>query len=241
MRSTLIAALLAMLVGACVASEAFTDAAESGGIRTYSTDSGDQMLAAYGKENPSCRMWSNWRSLCARTGADGGIHCATDPDRPVAPSEPFCASQTISDLPAREQASAMRFCLARLRPLDGESIEENLLRARSCARHDPNRPFNGRRVHGLLRPGCDALAHADSGTLVCTRGGDPGSGLPDCADLASGGYESDGLLSCARWSGPPTCHAYPVKDDEPPTPGSIFFGAQNPDRAPVHGLMCENR
>jgi hypothetical protein len=112
-------------------------------------------------------------------------------------------------------------------------------RIRVCARQAHERPFNGRRVLALLRPGCDGLSDAETGRPVCVRGGDPAGRTPDCGALAAAHYESDRLLVCGHWSGPASCHAYPVREWRQPREDDITFGTPNPDRAVVHGLYCE--
>ena len=201
----------------------------------------DRQLRAYGEANPQCRMWSNWEKLCSRTGPEGAVQCFIDPGRRVSPSRPFCAVarwEGRADVPpASERVSRERFCLSR------ETIEARgqHLRIRVCTRHDPDRPFNGRRVAALLHPGCDGLSDAETGRPYCVRGGNAAAGLPDCASLASRRVRHDRLLVCGRWSGPALCAASPVREWRPPGPEDITFGTPDPNRTAVHGLFCQNR
>lgn len=200
----------------------------------------DRQMLAYGEANPECRMWTNWQKLCSRTGPGGAVHCDIDRARRVAPSLPFCAASR-SETPASvandaERELRERFCVS-------HRMVEDLVRhrlVRVCTRHDPRRPFNGRRVAALLHPGCDGLSDAETGQPFCARGGGAAAGLPDCAALAARGYQHGRLLQCRRWSGDPSCHAFPVRG-APDTGEDAMVIPRDPNRAGVHGLFCENR
>jgi hypothetical protein len=208
----------------------------------------DRQMTAYGEAHPECRMWSNWEKLCSRTGPNGSIYCNIDPDRRVDPSAPFCADSNRLEprnWSAAEHRSRTRYCASRRRPappLGDRSSDTTLI----CARYHPERPFNGRRVAALLRPGCEGLSDAETGRPVCVRGGNMQAGIPDCASLAASGYESDRLLVCGRWSGPASCHAYPTQEWRPIEEGTpvderrVYFGVPDPNQKSIHGLACEN-
>jgi hypothetical protein len=54
-----LAIILALLTAACAP-------AAMDGTRTYgSQQATDAALAAFGRDNSSCRMWTNWQSLCS--------------------------------------------------------------------------------------------------------------------------------------------------------------------------------
>ncbi len=200
----------------------------------------DRQMLAYGEAHPECRLWTNWEKLCSRTGRGGGIECDIDRGRRVAPSLPFCVASR-SETPASpaqdtERALRERFCVAR-------TTTENLLDqslVRVCTRHDPRRPFNGRRIAALLHRGCDSLSDAATGRLYCVRGGNAAARVPDCVRLAAAGREHSGLLQCSSWSGDASCQAFPIRPPPSSDPEAVSF-PQDPDRNGVHGLFCENR
>lgn len=79
----------------------------------------DVALAAFGEANLQCQLWTNWQKMCSRTGEGGAVACSTDPDRPVAPSEPFCTAGEAAP-PTRAQVKSFeRFCKLRRTSLGG--------------------------------------------------------------------------------------------------------------------------
>lgn len=250
MRRVLIfASALALLpVAACIDAAASSAPESTGSNRAASSaldpaTAADRQMLAYGEANPECRMWTNWQKLCSRTGPGGAVHCNVDPGRRVTPSRPFCARRARVEprfAPAvAERASAERFCLSHQTIQDPLSPDQER-RIRVCTRHDPERPFNGRRAAALMRPGCEGLSDAETGRPVCVRGGDPAQHVPDCGSFAARHRQSNRLLVCGRWSGPTSCHASPVHEWRAPQEEDVTFGAPDPNRGAVHGLFCEN-
>lgn len=247
MRRVLVFAVASALVpiAACVAAAVSSGSERSGSNSAASATlnparPADRQMRAYGEVNPDCRMWTNWEKLCSRTGANGTIVCGIDPGRRVTPSDPFCAASRsatpAASLPETERVSSERFCRAHRTT---EDLSRGTL-SRVCTRHDPRRPFNGRRVAALLHRDCDGLSDAATGRPFCVRGGNAAAGLPDCEALAARGYQHPRLLHCSRWSGDASCRAFPIRP-QPDLGPDAFVIPQDPNRNGVHGLVCENR
>lgn len=202
----------------------------------------DRQMIAYGEAHPECRLWSNWEKLCSRTGPGRDVRCVADPDRPVEPSAPFCVRRNLSNpswvLDDDERASRLRFCLEP-RTVPGGGDGEPNTGTRICARYDPQRPFNGRRVGAWMHPSCQGLNEAETGRPICVRGGDAVAGIPDCETLAAEGHENPRLLTCSAWSGPSSCHAAPVRAGRSLRGENVTFGSPDPDVAAAHGLFCQ--
>jgi hypothetical protein len=150
-----LAIILSLLAAACAP-------AGMNGTRTYgSQQAADAALAAFGRDNPSCRMWTNWQSLCSRTGPGMSTYCKQDPGFRVQPSEPFCANwrvpegttYSVSEFDTPEQIrSRNRFCDV----FAGEegSRQEPAGPTPACDLYAAERPFNGRRPEANAHPLC---------------------------------------------------------------------------------------
>lgn len=95
---------------------------EQGDIYYHSQAEADAALDQFGRDNPTCELWTNWQKACVR-GADGAAICYVDRGRRVRPSVPFCTGAVAradgrdpTRLPANATAirrSIERFCLPR--------------------------------------------------------------------------------------------------------------------------------
>jgi hypothetical protein len=152
-----LAIILALLAAAC----APAGMNGASGTRAYgSQQAADAVLAALGRDNPSCRMWTNWQSLCSRTGPGMSTYCKQDPGFPVQPSEPFCVSQRVPlgttyggqfDTP-EQRRSRNRFC--DLFAGETGSVREQLGPMPICELYAAKRPFDGRRPEAMAHPLC---------------------------------------------------------------------------------------
>jgi hypothetical protein len=241
MRKTLLASLaLGLMVGAAGIAMTSSSLRRASGNQSASrplnpAHVADRQMIAFGEAHPGCPLWTNWEKLCSRTGPEGGVHCQIDPGRRVRPSRPFCArSEGSSNMwPTAQRVSIDRYCLTH------GIIPDPLEPGRSilvCARWDPHRPFNGRRVAALLQPGCGGLSVAESGRQICGDHASAGR-LPECASLAAAGYEHPRLLECTRWTGNHHCHAFPIRGA--PDSGEAISIPRDADTTNVHGLYFE--
>jgi hypothetical protein len=235
------AAAGAAFVSATIVNGRQTPAAPTPGASTLNPSIvADRQMLAFGRENPDCPRWTNWEKLCSRTGPAGSINCNIDPGRRVAPSMPFCTVMG-ANLPRErseaERTSMDRFC--RYETVRAPSGEGRRSSRRECARQDPERPFNGRRLGSLLNSACGAWRDYETYRLVCTTGGNRTPSVPDCAVLAASHYEHPRLLVCSQWTGPSDCDGIPVMSRNREAE-SVIIGA-DPNIARVHGLFCSNR
>ena len=242
------AVVLALTMSACIACVAVSTEALSD--RAQEDD-----LAAFGRANPQCQLWTDWRGMCSRTGSQGGTVCTEDPSRPVAPSEPFCVADTprgdgAADLSAMSEAqrsSILRFCESthRLptRP-DGRAPE-------FCSSFRADRPFSGRSIAARIHPWCGAWNDVATGRPVCTVDG-RGS-APRCAELASANRLHERGLYCSVRTIPQWCEgvrgfgtrsagadpARPTVGLDPTRP-AVAIGDRDEIHA-VSGIYCRRR
>jgi hypothetical protein len=198
----------------------------------------DARLLSFGRTHPHCQLWTNWHKVCSRTGAHGATTCFTDPDRPVAPSEPFC---TAADSPSSETvtpaqiASYSRFCHYQAAP----GIEP----FRICAGPEAEeRPFNGRRIAARLHPWCEIWAD-ERMRPVCQSGNVAGLHLRQCGPLARQGFEAPTRLQCVRRSVPSWCEEAGLLGNGPEYPysGTMIMLGYTTGPATVVGVYCERR
>lgn len=193
----------------------------------------DRQMLAFGGANTDCPLWTNWQKLCSRTGPNGRPHCSTDSHAVAEPSAPFCARQ-LNVTNQEERASSERYCTQR-----------DLLNGVTpiCVRHEPSRPFNGRRIGALIHSWCQTWSDALSREPVCTTGGDSRRGIPDCAQLARTNYEHPRRLICGGLSASAQCPVREsraaVGDDGGEADVVIDRPIPIADGAPAHGFICE--
>lgn len=149
--------MLGLLAAACVAAEASPD---SGAAPTLSPQAAALALAAFDHDNPACRMWTDWQSLCSRTGAGMSTYCKQDGGFAAKPSAPFCVSrqvppgttnQAMFDTPVQRQ-SRNRFC--ELFVGDAGSMRGPAGPMPECKLYALQRPFDGRRPQAIAHPLC---------------------------------------------------------------------------------------
>jgi hypothetical protein len=183
----------------------------------------DAALAAFGHDNPSCRMWTDWQSLCSRTGPGMETYCKKDPGFPVAASEPFCANWQLPDDTTRltwefdtpaQRRSRNRFC--EVFAGDEGADREQLGDRPECALYAAKRPFDGRRTEAIAHPLCRQWRQMTPETAVVL-----------------------GPAACTSWVEPLPCpwvigHAYRFPD-----PSTIVMPTvRNVRREPVWGVHC---
>lgn len=207
---------------------------------SYST--ADGALLAFGEANAKCQIWTNWQKMCSRTGEGGRSICILDVDRPVSPSEPFCASSDesrarpdLNNLSAKQQASALRFCSrqdARRSPT-GEKNEQ-------CA-FSSDRPFNGYRLAARLHPWCGQWNEAVTRRPVCSSKGERKTHLAKCGDLARGSDESKFGYYCAVPNLPTWCRKANGLGIESESVGQkqTLPVAERQEAYAVRGISCE--
>jgi hypothetical protein len=211
---------LTLLLAACAASDG------------QLTDSAEAKLAAFDRAHPTCALWTDWSRMCSRTGPDGETFCVRDPDRPVAPSEPFCVSEGGKAWHERvwtpaQRVSAERFCtkIETVTPSwyqvgpDGPG-ELQTIAVRGCTEFDPDRPFNGKRVSARRHPWCLAWGRVREDKVACTEQGSKRDG-PSCSGLATQRHEDKLGLFCGESAVPDWCSGasysaggnFPLPDD----------------------------
>lgn len=225
-----------MVLGTALAGTSFRSAVEPAAAET--------LLKAFGRANPQCQFWSDWRMTCARTGPGGSTACREDPERAVTPSQPFCMVENGGDRAwendSAQRASVDRFCSAhnvettRTDPASGITTTD-----RACSRFEPTRPFNGRRIGARRHPWCQEWSDADTLRPVCSERTGPRRGAPSCAALAQRRYQHRGALYCSRWLAPSWCGSPRSFYDPRQDGGVIARGAASPDWIAVFGVFCE--
>lgn len=211
-------------------------------VSTRPISSGDlrQKLETYGRSHPECRLWTDWQSLCSRTGRDGQLRCVIDADRPIRPSEPFCVQgltvgvlrgEASNPLARRSRA---RFCEIAAQP--GADPDERNSIDPVCETYASDRPFNGRRIASLRHPWCDTWGDSQSLEPVCSESV---AGTNNCSSLAARRYEHDKLVICLRWSPGVSCRS-PVGGAALPRPeeGIMVGRALRSESAPAWGTYC---
>jgi hypothetical protein len=204
----------------------------------------DIQLAAFDRDHPQCRLWTNWEKMCSRTGPNGETRCTEDPDRVVEPSEPFCVAQegvAIADraFTGDQRASAGRFCrrratfVSRMGPNGWERRPDD-----SCLDQDPNRPFNGRQIAARLHPWCGAWNDVRTHRRLCST--HPARGERDCAQLTHQAHANSSGLYCSHWQLPSWCLRAESGAHGPPPPGpnGIVIGNAGIEEMEVLGIYC---
>jgi len=196
----------------------------------------DAQLAAFDRAHPQCQLWTNWQKMCSRSGPNGETVCVTDPDRPVAPSEPFCtAPQSAGRSPSSAQVrSFARFC--RADPLSPPESPFHL-----CQGGD-DRPFNGTRVAARLHPWCDLWAD-DQSNLVCQSGALDIGNVPRCDTVMHAPAAPRSKLYCVKRNVPGWCRQAQLLGNGPEYPFKGPFAMPgNVIRNPtVVGAYCAAR
>lgn len=210
-----------------------TTAARSAGVVLNPASSSDRAMIAFGAQQKSCNLWSNWQKTCSRL--NGRLFCQADRQRPVEPSIPFCASGELAATESQPQdqlKSMERFCTER-----GNLYGDHGLVGNFCRRWDEQRPFNGKRLATLVHPQCAAWADTTTKAPVCQSGPRNDSGTPSCEQLASVGYQHPNVLFCSAWREPPKCVDAITRYDQ-----ERDQGAQRPlgipNSGPIHGMYC---
>jgi hypothetical protein len=131
----------------------------------------DLRLARFGTDNPECPLWTNWRKICSRTGANGATVCSVDRERPVRSSEPFCVATPFSgksgSFSEKQRLSSLRFCAATRQEHVTDGSGATLYREVVCARYRVDRPFNGRGIAARRHPLCKSWSSTREGLLFC--------------------------------------------------------------------------
>lgn len=215
--------VLGLMVVAC----APAGVAGTSGSRTYSSQqAADLALTAFGADNRACRMWTNWQSLCSRTGPGGSAYCKKDPGFAVEPSEPFCVSRQIPpgttdqaqfDTPGQRR-SRNRFCdlfvgqPGSMRGPAGSTPE--------CELYAAERPFDGRRPEAVAHPLCRQWR-----VVPPNREAAPGAPL--------------GPAACVEWENPLPCHRVQGNAYRYPDKNTIMMPTIRDYRGrPVWGVYC---
>jgi hypothetical protein len=161
-----------VLAVAAVIAAGCTPITDNGQMVSYADDIVPiKTLAQFEKDNPSCRMWTNWQSLCSRTGPSMNVFCKKDEGFAVEPSEPFCVSQ---EMPvgqtfgaqfdtASQRQSRNRFC----RQLDDDGMSSGLMAP--CAEYSLYRPFDGLRSEAVVHPLCMKWKSVGEGSTAPQR------------------------------------------------------------------------
>jgi len=191
----------------------------------------DAQLYAFGRAHPTCQLWTNWQKMCSRTGPNGTVLCVSDPDRPVAPSRPFCARPSQGDLTGTDAVSHDRFCASR-------SAENPRTRPGDCRRYRRDRPFNGFHLAARRSPLCRRWVDADTRRTICSE---EGAGFGSCATVAATQVTA-APLACDETTQPAAC--------QPSAEGIVRHSSSGIvasdlhmmlDWHPVNGLYCEGR
>jgi hypothetical protein len=184
-------------------------------------DAVDNELLAFGRRNPHCQLWTNWRKMCSRTGPNAEAVCVEDPARRVRPSAIFCTAGIPDDSVTPSQiASYRRFCKGPLPQNDGNSL-------RRCEGADA-RPFNGRRVAARMHPWCSLWADT-GGQLVCQSGDSNVEGVPRCESVLN--LETPEVLNCVSQRPPEWCRSAEL----------LGYGPQYPFEGEQIGLGFQHR
>lgn len=199
----------------------------------------DRRLQAFDKANPSCRLWTDWRKLCSRTGKNGATFCRTDPTSPVQPSTPFCASNT--DRQSRiEQTSRLRFCDRRERAFVSGDTDKPT-GPEMCIRYRSGRPFSGERIDQMVHPSCQIWGNDYPGPAICST--DPkADGLPSCGSREVRAIRRAEPFVCRKWKPTPGCRrlvgGLPYYQ---PTPGDLDVRNAHPLSASLlSGTYCDD-
>lgn len=195
----------------------------------------------FGLAHSTCEVWTDWRSLCSRTGPAGAVTCRRDMQRPVARSAPFCVAEAgrppginRSTLTRTEKLSSDRFCMISHKVDNHESLQ--------CA-YEKSRPFNGYRLSAMLHPWCQGWARSDTGAQICQDSGN-NPRIRKCNDPSMEKFESNVPLYCNIVSLPPWCNIAAGLGSGPPP--KILGGEYLPigsrlESFAVHSIYCQIR
>jgi hypothetical protein len=169
-----------------------------------STNGPYQVPTAFGRKYYSCDVWTDWQSICTRTGKGGAIVCRQDPHVKVMPSEAFCVTGVWTDKPwyvtdtPGQRRSRLRFCAAR----DVEQYGTDKVPV--CREYASDRPFNGTHIDTQNSTECDVVRVESSSTDLCRNDGKPGA--PRCQDIQNL-FRAKQPLYCAKWKENSQCLA----------------------------------
>lgn len=166
------AALLAALVLTGMGCAPIDNHGESVSLRRSSQATA--ALTRFDRQNPACRLWTDWESLCSRTGPNMAPFCKKDPGFRAQPSEPFCVNQRVSlgitfagqfDTLSQRQ-SRNRFCE---RFADREGADSADRSMAMCEEYALRRPFDGVRSEAVSHPLCRKWEAASGGGISAPR------------------------------------------------------------------------
>lgn len=215
-------------------------------------------MVDFGRDNPKCQLWTDWRLMCSRSGDEAGeTVCVTDPGRQVEPSAPFCTDSYLgydaANLNAAQTQSVLRFCevVADMEIPEVRDGERIMTPIKLCQKFQKDRPFNGRRVAARLHPWCDEWSDSENRSVVCTVPSGESGRTSSCNALAAEGYAHNTRLYCSKWKLPDWCHqgrgfydfvrGRPAPtDDAQDYSDVIYFGSQPPTAAPIYGVQCSS-
>lgn len=195
------------------------------------------LLVRYGEHHPSCEMWSDWRQLCSRTGANGATHCRLDKKVPVAASQPFCVIGEAASVPKAEAKSRDRFCLRSgqtYRPSDRDTATG----PSRCLEYRSGRPFSGESIEQMRHPACLVWGTGEPGHDLCAEDGR--GGLPSCASPKVQALRRTNPFVCTAWREPKPCRR-PIGGRSPAEPGELGIYIYDPaplHSTPVWGSYC---
>ena len=211
-------------------------------------------LAKFARDHPDCQIWTDWETMCSRTGPGREPSCVKDRDRPAEGSSPFCVARKqdgrISfDLP--QTASADRYCdrvttnAVSAKDSGNRETADSEKAVRSiCESFKIDRPFDGRRLTARRHSWCKTWSDISTGRPVCTEDSKPAtSDMPMSCDAASkeATFFSDGLY-CSEWGTIPnwcsqpddSAYGFPAGNGEGP---SVTIGGGLFEIA-VIGIYC---
>lgn len=149
----------------------------------YDNSKSDRALKAFDESHPKCRLWSDWRKLCSRTGPGGSTYCRLDRDHPVKASAPFCGKDesgylNLASLSSTEQRSVRRFVIG-YKVIRSQEDHGGQFAARTTKEpvYDPERPFSGRTIAQLEHPYCavwQIVGVDDASSSLCAEDGRKG-------------------------------------------------------------------
>ena len=203
-------------------------------------------MPVYGERNPSCHVWTNWKTLCSRSTDGTAPYCINDPTSKVRSAQPFCVeSDERGSRPwqniASERREAERFC-ERYETMSSVG-RESRPNYQACGSFRKDRPFNGLRIAVRRHPGCNAWSDGNTGKNICSE--TPRAGQRSCEQLAQANYENSHALVCSEWNPSKSCvrptDMFEVADlpADRGEPDSIDVGGlPNPQWLPVVGSFC---